>query len=208
MAKRDDGTKRVNAGTTTKAPGATTTDAMEERVVAFAEQLGRIAGTIRTKTEGWMDRERLHKQIASVRDGAAHLLEQLADATKAPRDNPAAAAARRGNKGRSGGVVDAPGKRHRKRTPTDPDANTADSQAAKMRTARTMEKTNRLRERGYELYSTTTGLGSNRFSQASSSRRVTAERPRSPYSNVSSLTYIPTNRSALARSRPRPNCSA
>jgi len=149
MAKRDNGTKRASGGTTTtKAPGATTADAMEERVVAFAEQLGRIAGTIQAKTEGWMNREKLHKQIASVRDGAAHLLEQLADAARAPRDKPAGAATRGGNKGRSGGVVDAPGKKHRKRAPTDPGANMADSQAAKMRTARTMEKTNRLRGRG------------------------------------------------------------
>jgi len=62
--------------------------------------------------------------------------------------NPATTAARGGDKGRSGGVVDAPGKRHRQRTPADPDANMADSQAAKMRTARTMEKTSRLRGRG------------------------------------------------------------
>ena len=63
-------------------------------------------------------------------------------------ENPAAAAARGGSKGRSGGVVDAPGKKHRRRTPTDPGATIADSQAAKMRTVRTMEKTNRLRGRG------------------------------------------------------------
>jgi hypothetical protein len=49
---------------------------------------------------------------------------------------------------RSGGVVDAPGKKHRKPTPTDPSANIADSQAAKMRTAKTMVKTNRRRGRG------------------------------------------------------------
>lgn len=60
----------------------------------------------------------------------------------------AAAAARRGNKGRSGGVVDAPGKKHRKAAPADPGANIADSQAAKMRAAMTMTKTNRRRGRG------------------------------------------------------------
>ena len=149
MAKRDNGTKRTNGGTTTtNASGATTADAMEQRVVAFAEQLGRIAGTIQAKAEGWMDRETLNKQIASVRDGAANLLEQLAGgATKASK-KPAAAAARQGNKGRSGGVVDAPGKKHRKAVPTDPGANIADSQAAKMRTAKTMVKTNRRRGRG------------------------------------------------------------
>jgi hypothetical protein len=149
MAKRNNGPTRADGATTTNALGATTTDAMEERVVAFAEQLGRIAGTIQAKAEGWMDRETLKKQIASVRDGAAHLLEQLAGgAMKVPKKRAAIAAARQGNKGRSGGVVDAPGKKHRKAAPTDPDANIADSQAAKMRMAKTMVKTYRRRGRG------------------------------------------------------------
>ena len=149
MAKRDNGKRPKGGATTTNAPGATTADAMEERVVAFAEQLGRIAGTIQAKAEGWMDRETLNKQIANVRDGAAHLLEQLAGgATKAPKKKAAVGAAREGNKGRSGGVVDAPGKKHRKAAPTDPDARIADSQAAKMRMAKTMVKTYRRRGRG------------------------------------------------------------
>ena len=50
---------------------------MEQRVIAFAEQLGRIVGTVQAKAEGWMDREALNKQIASVRDSASELLEQL-----------------------------------------------------------------------------------------------------------------------------------
>ena len=150
MAKRDKGTTRTNAGpTTTSATGAATADALEHRVVAFAEQLGRIAGTFQAKAEGWMDRETLNKQIASVRDSAADLLEQLAGGTtKASKKKPAAAAARRGTEGRSGGMVDARGKKHRKQMPTDPDANIAHSQAAKMRTAKTMVKTNRRRGRG------------------------------------------------------------
>ena len=150
MAKRGNETTRTNAGTTTtNASGTTTADAMEQRVVAFAEQLGRIAGTFQAKAEGWLDREALTRQIASVRDGAAELLEQLAgDATKASKKVPAATAALGKTKGRSGGVVDAPGKRHRKPLRTDPGANIVDSQAAKMRTAKTMVKTNRRRGRG------------------------------------------------------------
>jgi hypothetical protein len=150
MAKRDNGTKRTNGGTTTtNASGAMTANAMERRVVAFAEQMGRIAGTVQARAEGWMDRDTLSQQIASVRDGAVDLLEQLAGggATKAAKKNPAAAA-RGSSKGRSGGVVDAPGKKHRRPMPTDPGANLADSQAAKMRTAKTMVKTNRRRGRG------------------------------------------------------------
>jgi hypothetical protein len=82
------------------------------------------------------------------RDSAADLLEQLAGgAGKTSKKKPAAAAAR-GTRGRSGGVVDARGKTHRKPMPTDPGASMADSQAAKMRTAKTMVKTNRHRGRG------------------------------------------------------------
>ena len=142
MAKRDNETTRANGGTTTA-------DEMEPRVVAFAEQLGRMAGTFQAKAEGWLDREALTKQIASVRDSAAELLEQLAaGATKGSKRHPVATAALGRTKGRSGGVVDAPGKKHRKPMPADPDANVADSQAAKMRMARTMVKTNRRRGRG------------------------------------------------------------
>jgi hypothetical protein len=142
MAKRDNETTRANGGTTTA-------DAMERRVAAFAEQLGRIVGSFQAKAEGWLDREALTQQIASVRDSATELLEQLAGgATKGSKRNPAATAALRKTKGRSGGVVDAPGKKHRKPVPTDPGANLADSQAAKMRMARTMVKTNRRRGRG------------------------------------------------------------
>jgi hypothetical protein len=69
-------------------------------------------------------------------------------AMNAPKKNPAAATARGTNKGRSGGVVDAPGKKHRKPIPSDPNANMVHSQAAKMRMAKTMVKTNRRRGRG------------------------------------------------------------
>jgi hypothetical protein len=139
MAKRDNET---NAGTT-KA------DAMEQRVLAFAEQLGRIAGTFQAKAEGWLDGDALTRQVASVRDSAAELLEQLAGgARKGAKRNPAAAAKLAKTKGRSGGVVDAPGKKHRKPMRDDPGANLTGSQAAKMRMARTMVKTNRRRGRG------------------------------------------------------------
>ena len=150
MAKRDGGTTRTKGVTpTADASGGATSDAMEQRVVAFAEQLGRIARTFSAKAEGWLDREALTKQIASVRDGAAELLEQLAGgATKGSKRNPATTAALGKTKTRSGGVVDAPGKKHRKPMPTDPSANIADSQAAKMRPAKTMVKTNRRRGRG------------------------------------------------------------
>jgi hypothetical protein len=148
MTKRDSGTRHAKRETTTSsASGATTTDPIEQRLVAFAEQLGRMVGTIQAKAEGWLDRETLNQQIVSVRDGAAHLLEQLADATKATK-TPVVAAARGGNEGRSGGTVDAPGKRRRKPTRNETSANVAHSQADKLRTAKTMKKTHRRRGRG------------------------------------------------------------
>ena len=155
MTKRDSGSKATRETTTASASGATPPDPIEQRLVAFAEQLGRMVGTIQAKAEGWMDRETLNQQIVSVRDGAAHLLEQLADATKATKATtaPAAGAARTENtrtenKGRSGGTVDAPGKRHRTPAQSDASANVARSQAEKLRTAKTMKKTNRRRGRG------------------------------------------------------------
>jgi len=146
MAKRKSDTTQPDRGTgTSDAPGPTPGDALEQRVVAFAEDLGRIAGTFQARAEGWLDREALTKQLAGVRDGAARLLEQLGGGAKKPSTR---APARRNTKGRSGGVVDAPGKKHRKPLPSDPGAPQAASQAAKMRTAKTMVKTNRRRGRG------------------------------------------------------------
>jgi len=124
-------------------------DALGERVLAFAEQLGRIAGTVQAKSAGWMDGDALKKELARVRDGAADLLQRLtADAQDVAENRPTAGAATRRSRGRSGGIVDAPGKKHRPPTPTDPGANRADSQAAKMRAAKTMVKTPRRRGRG------------------------------------------------------------
>src|SRR5437763_7431207 len=123
MAKRDvDGT---TSGQPASGRGTAPSDPLEQRVLAFAEQLGRIAGTVQARAEGWMDRDTLNTQIASVRDGAAQLLKQLADGVaKGYKTRPAATAAARRppGKGRSGGVVDAPGKKHRKPLPSDPGA--------------------------------------------------------------------------------------
>jgi hypothetical protein len=124
-------------------------DGLEERVLAFAEQLGRIAGTVQAKTAGWMDGDTLKKELARVRDGAADLLQQLtADAPVVGVSRPTGGPAPTRSRARSGGIVDAPGKKHRPPMPTDPGANRADSQAAKMRAAKTMVKTSRRRGRG------------------------------------------------------------
>jgi hypothetical protein len=149
MTRRNPSTPQGETSTAPiTSPGAPRVDALEQRVLAFAEQLGRIAGTVRAKTAGWMDGDALKKELASVRDGAAELLQQLtADAPPVAVSTRTAAAPKR-TRGRSGGIVDAPGKKHRPPMPTDPGANRADSQAAKMRDAKTMVKTFRRRGRG------------------------------------------------------------
>ena len=146
MTKR---TRSVTKRASSKAanpPETPTADMLENRVVAFAEQLGRIAGTVHARAEGWMDADALKKELARVRDGAADLLQRLT--TGAPENKPAAGSATRRSRGRSGGIVDAPGKKRRPPTPAGPGETRAQSQAAKLRAAKTMVKTQRRRGRG------------------------------------------------------------
>jgi hypothetical protein len=142
-------TQRDSSAAPTTSSDTPTVDGLEERVLAFAEQLGRIAGTVQAKTAGWMNGDALKKELARVRDGAAELLQQLtADAPPVAVSTRTGDPAPRTTRGRSGGVVDAPGKKHRPPMPTDPGANRVGSQAAKMRAAKTMVKTSRRRGRG------------------------------------------------------------
>jgi hypothetical protein len=50
-----------------------------QQAIALAEQLGRIAGTIEGTAEAWLNRGSLVEQLVRVRDGAAQMLETLAD---------------------------------------------------------------------------------------------------------------------------------
>jgi hypothetical protein len=110
---------------------------MEEKVAVFAEHLGRILGTVQAKAEGWLDRQALRDELTNVRDSAASLLEQLTGgAQTAPaKKSPPKKAAASTNKGRSGGVVDAPGKRHRKPVPS-VGGRVDDSRIAKVKVAK------------------------------------------------------------------------
>ena len=149
MAKRTQSTRRRSSGTTatTSAPNQTTA---EQRVLALAEQLGRIVGTVQAKTAGWLEGDALKEELASVRDGATDLLQQLTGSkASAPvaRKRPASVGPRN-TKGRSGGVVDAPGKKHRPPVRAEAGASRANSQAATLRAAKTMAKTHRRRGRG------------------------------------------------------------
>ena len=147
--RRPSSTERDSSTAPIPSSGTPTVDGLEKRVLAFAEQLGRIAGTMHARTAGWMDGDALKKELARVRDGAAELLQELtADAPPVAVSTRTGGLAARRTRGRSGGIVDAPGKKHRPPMPTDPGANRADSQAAKMRAAKTMVKTSRRRGRG------------------------------------------------------------
>ena len=72
MAKRSSKSKQPH--TNPPAPGG----ALERQVLAFAEQLGYVAGSIESRAEGWMDVDKLSRQVTSVRDGAKQLLDSLA----------------------------------------------------------------------------------------------------------------------------------
>ena len=163
MAKRDDDNTTAQG---TRGASGSTVDSMEQRMLAFAEQLGRVVGTVQAKAEGWLDRDALNAQISSVRDSASDLLDQLrsgmqkAAAESRPasgsktkvsgsRGNQAANTTGKGTakakgsakgkvaskvrasatsgsadmtaagRSRSGGAVDAPGKKHRKPMPSE-----------------------------------------------------------------------------------------
>lgn len=95
---------------------ATTSDLIEQKLIAFAEQLGSLVGTVQAKAEGWLDRTALTKEISGIRDSAADLLAHVNREDKPQRKTrakPTAPAATRGGRG----PVDAPGKRHRKPLP-------------------------------------------------------------------------------------------
>jgi hypothetical protein len=86
-------------------------NALEKNVIAIAEQLGRIAGTAQAKTDNWLNQPNFSEQLASIRDRAAKLLDRVGALTVKQNDGAAKAKASRP---RSGGKVDAPGKKHRK----------------------------------------------------------------------------------------------
>jgi hypothetical protein len=128
---------------TTTSPTPPTTDAVEKRVVALAEQLGRLVGTAQATADGWVDLPALNSQLIRIREGAAGILEQLRagrlrTARKKPGRKPAAKAA-----GRSGGVVDAPGKTHRKPPARTAAVKKSDQMIPKAKAARQMRRVRR-----------------------------------------------------------------
>jgi len=151
MAKRRNATTSNDpAPASSTRATSSTADALEQRIVAFAEQLGRLAGTVQAKAEGWLDPEALKQQMSGIRDGAAELIAQLAGGKADDRaaDEPARTATPQASRTRSGGKVDAPGKKHRKPTPSDPAVSTARNRVMKMKTPRTRATAGKRRGRG------------------------------------------------------------
>ena len=109
----------------------TAADAVEPMVIAMAEQLGTFLGRVQKQADGWLDNPALRQQVSQIREGATQLLERVnragsAAAKSATKMMPGKKAAKKAkkakksaakSKGRSGGVVDAPGKRHRRPPP-------------------------------------------------------------------------------------------
>jgi hypothetical protein len=101
---------------TLAAGSAAAADGIEPRMVAFAEQLGRLIGTVEAKAEGWLDGKTLNAELARIRDGASELIDRVNRArVSVSQRKPVAAPAAAARPGR--GAVDAPGKRHRKAPP-------------------------------------------------------------------------------------------
>jgi hypothetical protein len=94
----------------------TTSDLIEQKLVAFAEQLGLMVGTVQAKAEGWLDRKALSHEVGRIRDSAADLLEQVNREFTLQRITTEEQLAISSTLV-SRGPVDAPGKRHRKPPP-------------------------------------------------------------------------------------------
>jgi hypothetical protein len=100
-----------------------TGDVMEERLLAFADQMGTMVGTVQRRAEGWLESEAVRAEVARIKDSASDLLEYMNSLAPSLRSRekgtprrpsrPVATAAKVSKRG----PVDAPGKRHRKPPP-------------------------------------------------------------------------------------------
>ena len=97
----------------------TTSDLIEQQVVAFAEHLGLLIGTVQARAEGWLDRKALSKAVGCIRDNAVDLLDELNREGTLQRKTGTKQTATSATH-LSRGPVDAPGKRHRKPLPQEP----------------------------------------------------------------------------------------
>ena len=105
--------------TKTSAASSASADTMDQRLTAFAEQLGTLVGTLQSRAEELIDREALAKELSRLKDDASGLLDQLGSiassvaARSAEQRRPTATKSNPGAAQTGRGPVDAPGKRHR-----------------------------------------------------------------------------------------------
>ena len=122
----------------------TTTRELNSQALALAEQLGRIAGTLEGTAEAWLNKASLTDQLTKVRDGASQLLNSLAGAAANGRraiqktngaKTSRAVPTRRGASAAGADPAHAPGKKHRKPSPTVHGAKHSDSTIPKAKSA-------------------------------------------------------------------------
>src|SRR3989442_7831431 len=99
------------------ARSGSTADAVEQKVLAVAEQMGRVIGTVQAKTEGWLDQQSLRDQLVRIRESAGEVLAQLKAGAAAGREE-ASRPATKPRRAPSTDPAHAPGKKHRAPSPS------------------------------------------------------------------------------------------
>lgn len=115
------------------------TKTLERRMVALAEHLGRILGTIHGRAEIWRAPEALGRPIAVVRDDSVASAEPLRAAPATVANEPPAASSVSEREDGRGGGAETRGKKARKSLPTDPGAAPASGRTKRRAPARRLE---------------------------------------------------------------------
>jgi hypothetical protein len=122
MAKRTSDTQAAGGAKKRTAPAAAN---VNKKVVQAAERVGKVVGTVQGRAEAIFDRW----DVPLPLKGRGRSARTKVGATPGAVRKSAAPA------GRSGGVVDAPGKRHRKPVPSAHGVKHSDERIAKLRLA-------------------------------------------------------------------------
>ena len=120
------------------APAPTSDSAVEQKLIALAEQMVRLIGTVQAKTEGWLDRRNLEESLTRIREGASDVLAHLTPRTGETQTGDQRSEPRASNAADAGGLEDpahAPGKKHRQPAPSARGVKHSDQRVAKMRNA-------------------------------------------------------------------------
>ena len=102
-----------------------TLNALEQQVIAVAEQLGRIAGTAQAKADNWLSEPGFYRQLGRIRDRASALLARLSPHSGNGKERRAELRAKSREK------VAAPGKKHRPAPPSAHGVKHSDQHTAK-----------------------------------------------------------------------------